>query len=128
MRAPSEPSPTPSDDPGLWDSRLQNRQGIPRVRTPLKWIIPSEELPEGIEPLPSNNNVDIEYFENALFLAWRTAPTHFASSEARIEVIRSVNEGATWTHEARFAVGADVREPRFHQQGGVLHLTFFEGE
>ena len=25
---PSEPSPTPSDDPGLWDSRLQNRQGI----------------------------------------------------------------------------------------------------
>ena len=120
-------TPSPPDDPAHWDPRVVNRTAFPRVIGEMRWVVPNENLPLEDSPLASNNNVDIEVFENALFFAWRTAPTHFASAEARIEVISSEDGGVTWTHESTFEVGADVREPRFHQVNGTLHFTFFEG-
>jgi hypothetical protein len=89
-----------------------------------RWVIPSDGLP--VTPLASNNNVEIAWHEDRLFLAWRTAPFHFASTQTRMEVISSTDEGATWDHECTFALGTDVREPRLLSFQGQLQLLFFE--
>ena len=89
-------------------------------------MVPSPALPEESSPLASNNNVDIELFNGRLYLAWRTGPTHFASADARMEVISSGDSGQTWRYETTFAVGRDVREPRFYQINNTLFFSFFE--
>ena len=42
-------------------------------------------------------------------------------------VVSSPDQGQTWEFEADFALGSDVREPRFIALGGVLRLLFFQG-
>jgi hypothetical protein len=73
----------------------------------------------------SNNNVDLARHADRLWLSWRTAPTHFASSEAALHVSSSGDGGATWRHDHSFTFGRDVREPRFFEHDGALFLTFF---
>ena len=59
----------------------------------------------------SNNCVDI-IKDDKYYLAFRSAPTHFASSDAKIHVMSSENL-SVWTHEKSFDFGNDLREPRF---------------
>lgn len=73
--------------------------------------------------MPSNNNLDIIEFEEGYFLVWRTAPTHFASADTKLHIVRSVDQ-ETWTHEATLAMGTDLREPRFLSWNGELLLYF----
>jgi hypothetical protein len=67
-------------------------------------------------------------FADRLYLAWRTAPHHFAGADARIEVSSApypsdqLLSPDTWRHETTFAVGADLREPRFAVEEETLHL------
>jgi len=89
-----------------------------------RWVVPSENLP--VTPLASNNNVDIVVHDGRLFLAWRTAPFHFASPATRMEVVSSTDAGATWDHECTFELGTDVREPRLISFQGTLQILFFE--
>lgn len=96
-----------------------------RVSEP-RFVIPSEALPPEVDPLTSNNNVDIFLFDGRLFFGWRTAPTHFASAAARMYVISSADQGQTWEFEHVVEIGADMREPRFTDIGGYLQLMFFE--
>jgi hypothetical protein len=117
-------TPAPSDDPADWDVDTSASYDI-QVSEP-KWIIPSTALPEGISPLAANNNVDIVSHKDRLFLAWRTAESHFASKNARLYVISSRDEGETWEYERDIALGSDLREPRFLSIGGRLILHFFE--
>jgi hypothetical protein len=72
----------------------------------------------------ANNNLDLVRFGGRLYLAWRTAPTHFASAETRIEVTSAPGVDGPWGHEATFAMGRDLREPRFAVDGPHLHLFF----
>jgi hypothetical protein len=83
--------------------------------------------------MPSNNNLDVISHEivdpddgtpeAAVFLAWRTAPTHFASAETQLHIVRSTDQ-QTWTHEATLHLGTDLREPRFLSWQGELLLYF----
>ena len=114
----------PQDDPGMWKGA---REGVPpTLLEPLQWVIPSNRLPELSAPLQSNNNVDIELFDGRIYMGWRTAPTHFASTDSRMEMMSSDDGGASWRHEATFALDTDVREPRFHQINNQLFFSFFE--
>jgi hypothetical protein len=77
--------------------------------------------------MASNNNVSIHLFGERLYLGWRTAPTHFASTETQMHLVSSPDLGLSWTHEATFSLGKDLREPLLFSVGGVLHFSFFEG-
>lgn len=87
-------------------------------------VVPGPGMPASVTTYASNNNLDVILHDGALFLAFRTAPTHFASDDVLIHVVRADDpEGhATWVHEATIALGRDAREPRFFEAGGDLHL------
>ena len=79
----------------------------------------------GLSVLRANNNLDACDHDERRYLAWRTAPTHFASAEARLHVVASDDGGITWSHETTVGLGRDVREPRFLSWQGRLFLYFF---
>jgi len=87
-------------------------------------VVPGAGLPPEVAPQPANNNLDVIRFDGRLFLAWRTAPTHFASADTMMYVVSSDDDGATWAYEASVALGTDVREPNFYASGDTLHLLF----
>jgi len=89
-------------------------------------VVPSPALPSGLGLQPTNNNLSIALHEGRLFLAFRTAPTHFASTEAKLLVLSSPDLGRTWTFETSFATGRDLREPFLLVVAGRLHLYFVE--
>ncbi len=91
-----------------------------------RFVIPSEALPPETTALLSNNNVDIFLYDDRLFLAWRTAPNHFAGPDTHLYIISSADGGETWQLERDIFLGADMREPRFVAIGGYLQLMFFE--
>lgn len=75
-------------------------------------IIPGAALPPGLALGRANNNLDATRTPNGeVFLAFRSAPHHFASSDTRIIVLRSRDE-LHWDLDATFHLGHDLREPR----------------
>jgi hypothetical protein len=114
----------PSDDPADWsvDTSVEYEPVLSNVR----WIIPGSTLPPGVTTMAANNNVDIVFFEDRLFLVFRTAESHFASRNAKMYVISSTDLGESWDFEREIALGTDVREPRFLSFGGHLYLHVFE--
>src|SRR5688572_22218114 len=86
----------PSDDPAAYDvdTGLSYRLEVSEPR----WVVPSAALPGQLRVQPANNNLDLEYFEDRLFFAWRTAPTHWADSQVETHVVSSLDEGETWDH------------------------------
>lgn len=78
----------------------------------------------GVECLPANNNLDLIRFADRLWLVWRTAPNHFASADARLEITSAPDVAGPWRHEQTIHVGADLREPRWLVDGDRLHLWF----
>ncbi|MDP6946381.1 MAG: sialidase family protein, partial [Myxococcota bacterium] len=90
------------------------------------WVIPSASVPDEVAVQPSNNNVDIVTHGDALFLAWRTGPTHFADEAVQMPILRSDDGGDTWELESVVDLDADLREPRFLSMDGMLQLIFFE--
>lgn len=112
----------PSDDPEDWE--VDPSSGwVPQVSEP-RFIIPGEGLP--VSPQTANNNVAITLVGGRTFVAWRTAPSHFASDQTQMQVMSSPTGAAPWTLEATFSLGTDVREPAFLFQNGELSLSFFE--
>src|SRR5262245_53066683 len=89
-------------------------------------VVPSPRLPPELGLRMSNNNLSIALFEDRLYLAFRTAATHFASADARVVVLSSPDLGGSWTYETSFATGRDLREPFLLDVGGRLRLTFVE--
>ncbi len=87
-------------------------------------VVPGAGLPSEVVPQDSNNNLDVAMLEGALYLAFRTAPSHFASPDTVMYVVRSVDGGDTWTHELTLAMGTDLREPRLLAFDGKLFLYF----
>ncbi len=74
----------------------------------------------------SNNNLDLVKFHDKFYLAFRTAPTHFASKKATMYVVSSTDL-ESWTFETEIKLGCDVREPRFAIYHDTLNLYFFRG-
>jgi hypothetical protein len=96
-----------------------------RVSAP-QWIIPAANLPPGVTLQAGNNNVAIAFHEGRLFVAWRTAPNHFASASTRIYVMSSGDMGRRWVLEREVFLGTDIREPFLVSFKGKLILTFFQ--
>ena len=88
-------------------------------------VVPGAGLPSEVVSQDANNNLDIVMHDDRLFLAFRTAPSHFASSETVLYVVSTTDE-QTWRYEGEFAMNTDLREPRFLSWDGVLYLHFAE--
>src|SRR5215475_1744372 len=88
-------------------------------------VVPGPAAVDGLEVLAANNNLDVCEHRGRRYLAWRTAPIHFASPRARLNVVSSDDGGASWRAETTIHLGRDVREPRFLSWDGRLFLYFF---
>jgi len=84
-------------------------------------IVPSDGLPPSVDLKRSNNNLDVTRFGGRTYLAFRSADSHFAGDSTVIHVVSSDDERA-WRPEARFALGRDLREPRWLPLDGRLFL------
>lgn len=89
----------------------------------LRQIVPDPSLPPEIATQDANNNLDVSRHGDRVFLAFRAAPSHFASAEAKLHVVSSVDE-VHWLWEGTFHLGTDLREPRLLSHDGELHLYF----
>jgi hypothetical protein len=87
----------------------------------LEVLVPSPRLPPTIAPALSNNNVDIAWFADRLFVAFRTASHHHPRADARICVV-STADRASWTDEGCFDLPDDQREPQLVVAGSELLL------
>src|SRR6185369_6665337 len=110
--AAEHPSPAaPKSEPGRHAlSLLSSRR-----------IVPSEGLDPRNEVKVANNNLDVVRHAGRVYLAWRSAPTHFASTEVVMNVASSADE-VTWRYETSFRLGRDLREPRLLSLGDRLFL------
>jgi hypothetical protein len=112
LRRRRRPSVAPPPEPG--------RHAVRVVET--RRVVPSPGLPASVALGRSNNNLDaVRHSDGFVYLAFRTAPHHFASPHVAIQVVRSRDE-LTWEAEARFALGHDLREPRLLSLGDRLFL------
>lgn len=93
--------------------------------TPLVQMVPGPGLPPQVHCRSANNNLDLIRFHDRLFLAFRTAPTHFASAKTRLYIVSTVDQ-EKWDYEAEVFLGYDMREPRFLALGDKLMFYFFE--
>lgn len=105
------PPPPPAPEPGRHDVRV--------VET--RRVVPGPGLPHEVEPQASNNNLDAVRHAGRVYLAFRSAPHHFASEQAKIQVVSSEDE-ERWRFEASYHLGSDVREPRLLSLGDSLFL------
>jgi hypothetical protein len=101
--------PPPPSEPG--------RHAVEVVET--RRVVPSDGL--GVEPMHSNNNLDVIRHEGRVYLAWRSSPDHFAGPETVIHVVSSADE-VTWELENTLSIGTDLREPRWLTLDGRLLL------
>ena len=90
-------------------------------------LVPGPGMPDGFTPLRSTNNVDLIRVGDSLFMGFRTAPSHFASPNTRLHIMRSDDLGNTWTEECRINMKRDLREPRFFYFNQQLFFYFFTG-
>jgi hypothetical protein len=89
----------------------------------LEAVVPGDGLPPEVVTQAANNNLDVVDHDGRLFLAFRTAPSHFASAETRLWVVSTADE-RTWRLEGAFFKGTDLREPRLLSLNGRLFLYY----
>jgi hypothetical protein len=89
-----------------------------------KNLTTSGKLPPLCKIQRSNNNLDLVKFKGRYYVAFRTAPTHFASKKTVMYVISST-DFENWTYETEIALGRDLREPKFSVYHDTLNLYFF---
>ena len=96
--------------------------GTVRVRLrDTRRIVPSAGLAPELPVQTANNNLDVVRHQGRVYLAWRSAPSHFASPETVLNVASSEDE-EHWRFEASYHLGRDLREPRFLSLGDRLFL------
>jgi hypothetical protein len=95
------------------------------LRSDPRAVVPGPACVPEVTVHASNNNLDVCEHEGRRYLAWRTAPNHFASADARLNVVSSGDGGVTWEYETDVYLARDVREPRFLSWNGKLLLYFF---
>lgn len=114
-------TPEPDDDAPLPPPVLgETRVVIPGPGLPREYTEQRDRL-----AAKSNNNLDAVRHKGRVYLATRLSKDHFASADSSMFVFSSADERA-WRFEARFSLGADVREPRFLSYRGRLFLYLAE--
>lgn len=109
---PVEADPVAPEEP--WTDRL------PELSDP-DFVVPGEGLP--LTPQRANNNLAVIDHAGRTYLAWRTAPSHFASELVQMHVVSS-EDGEIWEHEVTFDLDTDLREPQFVSWEGTLRVYF----
>ena len=106
------PGPGPPPEPGRHAVRVESTRRI----------VPGPGLPPEAAPMAANNNLDaVRHTDGRVYLAFRTAPHHFANPDTRIVVLSSADE-EEWRFEAQYGLGTDLREPRLLSLGESLFL------
>lgn len=90
---------------------------------PAKWPL-NVQLPKELPRQHSNNNLALARFQGHYYLAYRSAPTHFASPKTQMIVLSSKDDGQNWVIEKSIEAGTDLREPFFFELNGELHFTY----
>lgn len=85
-------------------------------------IVPTA-MPAGLTVNEANNNLHVAEHDGRLWLAFRSADSHFAGPEVVLHVVSTADE-LTWQHEGTIALGTDLREPHLVSWDGVLRLYF----
>ncbi len=93
------------------------------VSDPL-WVAPSDALPDRADARTYNDEMSMALLGDRLFLVWRASPTPFATTDARLQVISSPDQGVTWEYETTVHAGADLRAPLLYEAQGTLMLSF----
>jgi len=88
-------------------------------------LVPGPGLPPQLPVQRANNNVDIAQFDGRCFLAFRTAPTHFASANTRLIIVSSTDR-KNWEYETVIHMQSDLREPRLLVFRDKLFFYFFQ--
>lgn len=96
----------------------------PQFSDPVQ-VVPSDQMPDDVRSQGAHNNLDVAWHDGRLYLAFRTAPNHFASADAVLYVVSS-DDLETWRFEGHFALGTDVREPQLLSMDGDLRIYFAE--
>lgn len=107
-----------------WLHPFAQRQRVPADGW--EQLIPSDRIDPKVECMDGNNNLDVVEFDGRFYIAFRTAPSHFASSRTKLYIISS-DDLETWEYEHEVHLGYDMREPRFAVFQDTLRLYFFEG-
>ena len=104
----------------------------PQISHPT-FVVPGDGLPADVDVDIANNNLDITFWRERFWLAWRTGPYHFADESVRMYVVSSPDL-ESWRFEGEVALGADVREPQlvalndellfYHAELGTNALAF----
>lgn len=84
-------------------------------------VVPSDGLAPEFGLKTANNNLDVVRHDGRVYLAWRSAPNHFASPETLINVASSDDE-RQWRYETSYHLDRDLREPRLLSLNGRLFL------
>jgi hypothetical protein len=105
-----------SDTTSGWEPLVPKLNGF-------RQIVPAGPMPPQATPQAANNNLDITWHDGRLYLAFRTAPTHFASALTELLIVSSEDE-EMWRYEGRFHLETDIREPQLVSWKGQLHLFF----
>lgn len=124
-------APGLAEEPSLWQAKAVREAASPAqansksgiAMSAPEIVVPSAGLPAEIRDQNANNNLDVVVHDRRVFLAFRTAPSHFASPKATLYVISSADE-RVWEYEAQFNLETDLREPRFLSFDGRLFLYF----
>jgi hypothetical protein len=96
---------------------------LPALSEAVTVVPDAASMPAGVVSQLSHNNLDIAWHDGRLFFAFRTGPSHFASDQVMLYVV-STTDQQHWLLEASYALGKDLREPRFLAVGGKLLLYF----
>ncbi len=119
-----------ADETHAWDRERAEGLRIGEAHA----VVPGPGLPPGLGLGAANNNLDWVRHGDRTYLAFRTAPRHWASDDAHMIVLSTsagaeLEPGARWTLEARFDLpDRDLREPRFLSVGDRLLFYFFEAD
>jgi len=112
-----------------WDYEisLQDKSWTPVLVGEPNILISKDISPHpNVTNMESNNNIAGVFHNERVYLAWRTAPLHFAGKDTRIHMVSSVDFGETWDFEATIFLGTDLREPMFLSLNGHLYFSFFQ--
>ena len=123
----SEPDASPDPEPACQPLDCEDfvtceGEGCP-VLSEYRQVIPSEALPAETPTQNANNNLDAVAYKGRVFIAWRTAPYHFADRNTELFVV-STEDHQTYRFEGRFFMETDLREMRFLVLGDKLLMYY----
>lgn len=107
----------------LLPDACEDPEGAPPALTEAVTVVPNDNMPDGVVSQDAHNNLDIVWFQDRLYFAFRTGQNHFAHFGVRLYIV-STTDQRSWRLEADIHLEKDLREPRFLPVGDRLFMYF----